>query len=67
MTGRILYPTPMKMLDDQSVLEIKSGARPIVAVFGDPDDVEIVADNMVAQVGAGELLLDSEGGDLGIG
>ncbi len=65
VTGRILYPTPMKMLDDQSVLEIKSGARPIVAVFGDPDDVEIVADNMVAQVGAGELLLDSEGGDLG--
>ena len=65
VTGRILYPTPTKTLDDGTILEMKSGVRPIVAVFGDPNEVPIVADNMVTQVGAGELLLDAVGGDLG--
>lgn len=41
-----------------SIAEIKAGARPIVAVYGPPDAVEIMVGSFADDLGLGELLLD---------
>jgi len=64
VTGRIMYPTSNNQLTDLNVSEIASGFRPIVAVFGDPNAVSLVASDMLERVGDGTLVLDEQGGPL---
>jgi hypothetical protein len=59
VTGRIMYASPTNELSSLEIDQIRSGARPIVAVYGDASRVGEVADNMTRRAGVGTLLLDA--------
>ncbi len=59
VTGRLVPLDPAReRLTEQAVHEIKSGVRPVLAVYGPPADVERVVATFPADLGIGTMILD---------
>lgn len=59
VTGRwVKDTTPEGHLDALTIREARAGNRPILAVFGDPRQVDAIAANVPSDVGSGRVLLD---------
>ena len=60
VTGRMIATdTKGRRLTQESITEIRSGSRPIVAVFGPPDDVGRMIETFPLDLGVGTELLDT--------
>jgi hypothetical protein len=58
VTGRIIYPESGTTLSETTIREIKSGFRPVVAIFGDPSTVAGIYDDLLVRAAAPVPILD---------